>query len=53
MPSKPLALWSKLKPYLAKLYACSPFACGLGLGYFGHPFIKLAIDALLKLLHLL
>lgn len=45
-----LAAWAKVQPLLAKVYAWSPLACGIALGYFGKPIIKLAIDLGSKLI---
>ena len=39
------SLYEKLKQLASRLYSMSPFAAGMALGYFGHPFIKLTIDA--------
>jgi len=50
MKDKLLALWVKAQPLVQKAYAWSPLACGIALGYLGHPLIKLALDALSKLL---
>lgn len=43
------ALWGKVQPVLAKVYAWSPLACGIALGYCGHGPIKLVLEAAAKL----
>lgn len=50
MKDKLLALWAKVQPLLNKLYSWSPFVAGLLAGYFGHPFIKLAVALVKKLI---
>jgi hypothetical protein len=50
MYDKLLALWLKVQPLVDKAYAWSPFLMGIAVGYLAHPFIKLALDLLLKLL---
>jgi len=44
MKEKLLAVWSKVKPVLAKIYSVSPLACGIALGYLAHPLIKASLD---------
>jgi hypothetical protein len=53
MKAKLLALWALAQPWLAKAYAWSPLAAGIVIGYCGHPIIKMALDALGNLIHLL
>ena len=50
MKDKLLALWAKVQPLADKLWAWSPFACGVLCGYFGKPIIKFAVDVAAKLL---
>ncbi len=46
MKAKLAAIWAKIQPVLAK----APLPVGIAIGYLGHPAIKLAIDAVAKLI---
>ncbi len=43
MKDKALAAFERVKALAAKLYAWSPFAAGIAVGYFGKPFIQAAV----------
>ena len=53
MKEKLLLVWSFVRPCLSKMWAWSPFACGLIGGYFGKPVIKEAIVIAAKLMKLI
>lgn len=44
---------AKLKEYSQKAYSWSPFLCGCAVGYFGRPFLKIALDVAVPALKLL
>jgi len=53
MKDKIMAVLGKAKDLMMKAMAASPLLVGIAIGYFGKPVIQLAIDAVMKGVHLL